>query len=199
MSCFGCDMIFFHSRSVLAARFSVQLSGDKGHIMAVYLFTLHTYRSWMPNHQRGYVQRGQGVHGTDIQMHQAYVERARGRAVRLDGAMCRVVIAASRQACEKFDWRCHMIAVVWSHVHVLVSWHGYRDWQSVRSLLKRTVTQRLNEHAGEKRQWLSRAGSRKRVRDRGHFDHLVTRYLPSHQKYGGLIWAEGLGDMARSQ
>jgi hypothetical protein len=42
----------------------------------------------------------------------------------------------------------------------------------------------------EKRTWLSEGGSRKRVSNQEHFDHLVGTYLPQH---GGWKWSEERG------
>jgi len=165
--------------------------------MAVYLFTLHTYRSWMPDHAQGFVQPRRGILPTDPEMARHYEQRARGAAVRLDRAMCEAVVATVRQACERFGWRCHAVTAVWSHIHVLISWTGFRDPLKVRGLLKRTLTRALNEQAGCKKQWFARRGSRKRVRDRVHFEHLMTRYLPDHRRYGGVFWSDREGDVAR--
>ena len=165
--------------------------------MPVYLFTLHTYRSWMPANRRGYVRRKAGcslpgVLPPDSEMHQRYADRARGpAAVRLDRLQCCVAVDAVRAACDRYGWRCHAAVAVWSHVHALISWPGFHDTAQVRKLLKRTITQGLNRdsvHAPQR--ILSAAGSRKRVKDRSHFDHLMQCYLPSHQRYAGVLWRE---------
>ena len=36
--------------------------------------------------------------------------------------------------------------------------------------------------------WFVRGGSRKRVKDRDHLDHLLDTYLPDHR---GVFWREG--------
>ena len=111
--------------------------------MAVYLFTFHAYRSWLPNHRRGYVRRHQGILPTDATMSDIYVRRARFDAVRFTPAMAQVIIERAQQACTQYDWRCHCITVVWSHVHVLMSWRGFRAFESVRAMLRRELTRSL--------------------------------------------------------
>jgi hypothetical protein len=37
--------------------------------------------------------------------------------------------------------------------------------------------------------WFVKEGSRKWVRSRGHFDYLLTEYLPDHP---GVFWREGM-------
>ena len=42
----------------------------------------------------------------------------------------------------------------------------------------------------ERREWFVEGGSRKRVKDRAHFDYLVTTYLPRHR---GWKWSSEKG------
>jgi len=68
---------------------------------------------------------------------------------------------------------------------------------AVKQSLTRTLNRTLGPRAGlpaamegreaERRKWFSGGASRKRVRDRDHFDYLMTDYLPSHR---GAFWRE---------
>ncbi len=145
----------------------------------------------MPDHPRGYVRRGTGILKPDSDAATAYNAVARDERIVFDDPRCAQIIEAVRDLCERKRWRLHGVTVVWTHVHVLVSWQGYIDSARVRAVLKRAITTWLRDVAGERRRWLSRAGSVKRVRDRKHFNHLMQRYLPAHRRYGGRQWYEG--------
>lgn len=157
--------------------------------MPVYLFTLHAYRSWMPDRERGYVRRGEGLLESDPQMAKAYECRATQELVEFDDELQRLMIEAVLESCEHQNYRLHFVATETSHVHILVSWKSDKKWKVVRRGLRSSLTRKLNEEI-EKRDWFSRGGSRKRVKDRKHFDYLVERYLPRHS---GWKWNEGKG------
>jgi len=88
---------------------------------------------------------------------------------------------------QKF--RSHYLATDRTHFHALVSWSIERDWKTVRAKLRESLTRRLNREL-HRQDWFSKSPSRKRVRDRRHFDYLVNVYLSKHS---GLKWCEGLG------
>ncbi len=157
--------------------------------MAVYLFTLHTYRSWMPDHKRGYVKRKQGILSTDEDRAEAYTRRANHERFLLTGDHCDTVIATTIATCGKYHWQPHAIIVVPNHLHVLISWRGYHKLESIRALLKRALTQTLRQHLPDPRQPVfSRAGSIKRVKHPAHYQHLMRHYLPAHGRYRGKLW-----------
>ncbi len=183
--------------------------------MPCYLFTYHAYRSWMPDRPRGYVRRGQGIRPADESMAQKYRRSAKHDAVVFHEHVQRSLIGAALEACEHQGYRAHFIATDPTHVHLLVSWETDRSWHRVRSKLKESMTRCLNQSfnsrdpTGRRRTnersaarsadrrpaashgpWFSRGASRKRLRDRQHFEYLVREYLPSH---AGLAWHEGVG------
>jgi len=158
--------------------------------MAVYLFTLHAYRSWMPDHRRGYVRRGQGILKSDTQQKRAYEARAVHDRMIFDNDLCRQIAQAVPELCRKRRWRLHGMAVVWTHLHVVVSWRPFVEARRARALLKHAITIRLRDHRGGQRKWLAGGGSVKRVRDRRHLDYLLQSYLPAHRRYGGVRWFE---------
>jgi REP element-mobilizing transposase RayT len=101
----------------------------------------------------------------------------------------RLLIDEVHVACRCQIYRCHFVATEPTHIHVLVSWPDDRPWERARTGLKTSLTRRLNRHA-QRRSWFCEGASRKRLKDRGHFDYLVGEYLPSH---GGWKWQEGEG------
>ena len=82
-----------------------------------------------------------------------------------------------------------------SHLHVLESWRDERVWEKMRNSLRTSLTRKLNELFG-RRNWFSESASRKRVRDRDHYDHLVNTYLPDHP---GWKWSPQFGPYLKHQ
>jgi len=93
------------------------------------------------------------------------------------------VIAASMRR-----FRLHAVATEPTHLHILVSWSDDRTFEVLRRGLRESISRRLN--SAYRRRWLEQGGSRKQVRDRAHFNHLMNEYLPKHR---GWKWREGLG------
>ncbi|MHC4401879.1 MAG: hypothetical protein ACYTG0_19580 [Planctomycetota bacterium] len=158
--------------------------------MPVYLFTFHAYRSWKADNPRGYVQEGQGIQPPSASLAQYRDECAAQPEVRFEKTHQEVLIWIAHDACARRGWRLHFAATDPTHVHILLSWRSREPWRNVRKRLKNLAALMLGkkELGRPGRKWLSRKGSRKRVRDREHFDYLVNRYLPSHR---GLKWREG--------
>lgn len=156
--------------------------------MAVYLFTYHAYRSWMPDKSKGYVRRGEGVLPPDAVMAKRYATAARAAPVTFDIRMRHVIIDAVRQSCEARNWRLHQVCATSTHVHILISWRGFIDWKHTSDTLKRHVGIALSKALGRRGPWFSRGQSAKRVTDRAHFNHLMRTYLPNHR--GAAFWRE---------
>ena len=157
--------------------------------MAVYLFTYHAYRSWNANNSRGYVRKGQGVLAPDAARALQYNRSAKEPPARFSAEYQQVMLWILADACQRREWRLHRVATETSHVHVLVSWRDFLTWQKVRGKLKNLMSRELGRQSSlPGRRWFSGGASRKRVRDRQHFDYLMTKYLPRHN---GLVWKEG--------
>ena len=155
--------------------------------MAVYLFAFHAYRSWMPDRRQGYVRRGEGVRPTDPEMAARYEGDARHEAVVFTPEVQALLVAAAQSLCALKDWRLHQVMTDRTHVHTLLSWRGVVPWSSVRRALKYRYTSDLNGALDGSRVWFSESGSRKRVRDRRHYDFLMDAYLPKHD---GVYWRD---------
>lgn len=157
--------------------------------MPVYLFTIHAYRSWMPDRPQGYVRRREGILPTDRIMAAKYARVASETVIEFDDEVQRALIDETLTASKTQDLRCHDIATDATHVHLLVSWTTEKNSAAVRKSLKTSLTQRLNRDF-QKRTWFSRSGSRKPVKDQSHFDYLIQTYLPDHS---GWKWSESTG------
>jgi REP element-mobilizing transposase RayT len=103
--------------------------------------------------------------------------------------MQHVLILGCADVCANRGWRLHAVATEPSHVHLIVSWKQFIPWQEVRQRIKNVLSYLLGRVMSQNgRQWFVREGSRKRVLDREHFDHLIRQYFPRHR---GLSWREG--------
>ncbi|MEX2171280.1 MAG: hypothetical protein WD851_18310 [Pirellulales bacterium] len=157
--------------------------------MPCYLFSYHTYRSWMPDRPQGYVQRGNGILPCDPRMADLYCEAATYDEALLNEEHQIIIVERLRGAVNHIGCRLHFVATEPTHIHMLVSWRDERPWQLKRTSLKRSITIELKARFDD-RPWLSNGSSRKRVKDQQHFDYLVTKYLPDHS---GWKWCEVRG------
>ena len=157
--------------------------------MAVYFFTLHAYRSWRPDHKRGYVRRDEGILPPDPERAAEYDEKAKQEPVIFDAQMQSVMIAGAFDICSRRDWRLHAVGFEPNHVHLLISWHEFLEWLEVRAKLKTLLSLFLGRLVNEQgRSWFVDGGSRKRVINRRHFDYLIETYIPKHSEQK---WFEG--------
>lgn len=99
-----------------------------------------------------------------------------------------IIIRTTAEFCARRKYRFHGSGNDDSHTHLLLSWRGYSSWHEVMRRLKNVLSLQLNRELNIKRQWFVRGGSRKRVRDDKHLDHLLDKYFPDHP---GLFWCEG--------
>ena len=141
----------------------------------------------MPDRKQGFVRRGRGIQPPDEELADQYRHNARHDSVVFDHRIQSVMIEEVQIACEKQHCRLHAAATDSTHLHALVSWSSQRTWMNVRSGIKSSLTRRLNRTNVRPGHWFSRSASRKRVRDRDHFDHLIQEYLPKHD---GAQWYE---------
>ena len=156
------------------------------------MFTFHAYRSWLPDHKRGYVQRGKGILSRDPEMAENYGRRANFDRVRFSIEDCQTLLQTADDECRRPSrrWRLHLGVGVFNHLHLIVSWENYADAKRAKAVFHRALTVCLRDahDAPLGQPFLARGGSVKRVRDRAHFDYLCKVYLPSHRKYGGILF-----------
>jgi REP element-mobilizing transposase RayT len=157
--------------------------------MPCYLFTYHTYGSWLPDHPKGFVIRKAGVQLTHVALAQTYRQRMTQSEVALLEKHQLTVIKAIQAAAKHIGCRAHFVATNPTHIHVLTSWRDNKGWKQKRNSYKRRITISLKSEF-EQRNWLSDNASRNRVSDREHFVYLMTTYLPGHR---GSKWSERTG------
>ena len=168
--------------------------------MPCYLFTFHGYGTQLPDSSsgyvsrdfvrpRGYVQCREGLLAPDANMATYYRRNLLHDPVSFSHLMQEQMLAAAIEAFRFQELRGHYIATESTHIHLLVSWRSNAAWQLVRRRLANSLTRRLDREF-ERRPWFAKQPSRKQVRDRRHFDYLMTTYMP---KLSGLKWREGQG------
>ena len=158
--------------------------------MPCYLFTYHTYGSWLPDRPQGYVRRGDGILPQDRELSALYRSLMTQGAVTIGEEVQLTVIETLREAAPHVDCRVHAVATDDQHIHLLVSWTDeQRDWKPTRASFKKSVTLKLKS-THDLKKWFSRDASRNRVNDRTHFEYLVNSYLPKHR---GWKWDERVG------
>jgi len=145
--------------------------------MPVYLFTYHGHYTWSADRSSGYVRRGEGILPPDEDTADLYNRQAKHDPTYFDDDIQQHLIDAVLTACEYQNLRLHAAATEPTHIHILVSWDYERDWKIVRAKVRESLTRHLNkvypERKKRNRPWFSRGGSRKRVRDRDHFNYLL--------------------------
>ena len=155
----------------------------------VYFFTYHAYRSWMPDHKRGFVKEGEGYLPPNPKLAKAYRDVAKFPPVEFDHDTEKLLIEVAQDVCGRRDWHFHGGATEPSHFHALVSWRGNHRWQDVRGKIRNILSLELSKRAGTTgRPWFVQKASRKRVRDRDHFDYLMKTYIL--KKHRGWRWTE---------
>ncbi|WP_442484652.1 hypothetical protein [Aeoliella sp. SH292] len=158
--------------------------------MPCYLFTFHTYGSWLPDRPRGFVRRHAGLLAQNKDLADVYRGQMVHGTVSLADEVQLAIIATLLKASPHVDCRPHSIATDNNHIHLLVSWKNEeRGWEQTRSSFKKSMTLEL-KGLDSSHKWLSRDASRKQIQDRDHFDYLVNSYLPDHR---GWKWDERVG------
>jgi hypothetical protein len=143
----------------------------------------------MPDRKRGYVKRKKGILASDDLMADMYRSVMTQDMVEFTGETQLAIIDTVLESRSKQGFECYYIATEVSHAHLLVGWCDERTWRRMRSIIKSSLTRALSDTFG-RREWFVEGGSRKRVKDRKHFEYLVSKYLPQH---GGWKWCPERG------
>ena len=150
--------------------------------MPVYHFTLHAYRSWRPDHPRGYTKKGVGYQVSDEDQAEFYDQNAKQDAVLFDDQIQREILALAHSICEQEGWKLELAGFDETPTHLVVSWTEFVRWENVDRRLKNLLVLKLNRlHSTPGKRWFVRRHSApRRVKDRKHFNRLCDKYLPDH-------------------
>jgi REP element-mobilizing transposase RayT len=141
-----------------------------------YFFTWHTYGTWLPGDERGWVKYHRGDQLPDERKRIDAAARMREGAVLLDLEQRQMVETTINDHCKLRGWTLHVVNCRSNHVHVVLSADEHPD--VVRSQLKAWCTKRLkhlediratartegNLGAG-RRNWWGERGSRRYIND----------------------------------
>ena len=162
--------------------------------MPCYLFTYHSYLSWMPDNERGFVRKGMGIQQASQELAEEYHRASAHPPVLFEHETQRFLIEVALDVCTRRDWRMHGAATETTHVHLVVSWKDESLWQDVRGKIKNIMSLELSNRASSTgRPWFVKKASRRRICDTDHFRYLVDVYLPQHR---GWRWFEHKGWMS---
>jgi hypothetical protein len=112
--------------------------------MPVYHFTEHAYRSWRPDHPRGYTKKGFGYLPSDPDAADEYDNAAAQDPALFDDEIQREILALTYQICEEEGWRLEGAVFDPTHTHLAISWMRYIPWEEVQRRLKNLLTFKLN-------------------------------------------------------
>src|SRR3954469_18426954 len=112
--------------------------------MPVYHLTLHSYRSWRPDHPRGYTKRGKGYQPPDPEAARRYDKRAKQDAAKFEREVQALLIRFAHDFCARRKYRLHGVGNEEGHVHLALSWRGFSDWHEVMRRLKNVLSLNLN-------------------------------------------------------
>lgn len=148
--------------------------------MPVYHFTYHAYGTWLPDKTKGYTRHDADIRPSDAGMARYYRANMAERPAAFTPRIQRALLDEFLTACDRQSYQPHAAAADKSHLHILVAWRTTRAWLRVRAGLQHSMSRRLNRDFG-KRTWFVAHPSRKRVKDRAHYDYLVNTYFPRHR------------------
>jgi hypothetical protein len=138
---------------------------------------------------RGCVKRNQGILASDVAMSSLYRLAMTDDVVNFGSEIQLAVIDAVLESHEKQRFQCYYIATEDTHAHILIGWRDERLWRTLRAILKSSLSRALNK-SFRRREWFAEGTSRKRLKNRTHFDYLISKYLPKHK---GWKWSPERG------
>ena len=118
----------------------------RGAYVAVYHFTLHAYRSWRPDHPRGYTLKGDGYLPPDSIQADQYDARASQDGVIFDDDTQKRILLITHEICERDGWRLDAAGFDPTHTHLLICWRRFLKWEYVDQRLKNLLALKLNRH-----------------------------------------------------
>jgi len=159
--------------------------------MPFYHFTIHAYRSWRPDHPRGYTKKGEGYQPSDPKKARRYDDSAKQDAVLFDRQTQQEILTIAHTTCEEEGWRLEAAGFDESHTHLVVGWRGFVSWEEVDRRLKNLLVLKLNRNheTPGKRWFVRRHGAPRRVKNEDHLNYLKDVYLPDHP---GIFWKRGM-------
>lgn len=152
--------------------------------MPVYLFNIHGYKTWMPNHPRGYTRKGEGVFAPDEKMNQHYEDKSHFDEIRFNDARQRLLVDTAIEVCTNVGVRLYYAVCVSTHLHVLVGWSDDRKWEPIYDRIKKVAALKLARSEGVSgRRWFAHRRNGTPICTPDHFAYHMMEYLPGHRGY----------------
>ncbi|MDB5322896.1 MAG: hypothetical protein JWN40_4527 [Phycisphaerales bacterium] len=168
--------------------------------MPVYFLTVHAYRSWREDHPKGYIQRDEGLKEPAPRLAAWRANHAHFPEARFDPTMQELLHKVIQECAIEKQIKLHACSTTPTHVHPLISFqspactcgasaaHCHKNCPAktraddVTTRMKRKMGQqlaKLKQTSG--RPYFSRGWDTRPVKNKKHFDYLVTEYLPKHE------------------
>ena len=97
--------------------------------------------------------------------------RMRDETVYLQSRERAFIEATIPELCERGGWHFHACAAELNHIHVLLKADSRVHGKRIRALLKRWLTQALNQRLGQRRTWWAEGGSNRVIHDVAYLEN----------------------------
>ncbi|MBL8867232.1 MAG: transposase [Planctomycetia bacterium] len=144
-----------------------------------YHITWHTYGSWLPGDDKGWVKRDvPGIQPPDSELRSQVEDDLAHERPLLTDEQRAIVEETIREECRIRSWTLHAVNVRSNHVHIVVS--SDRKPEEVMHQLKSWSSRKLNEQVGAKTRWWAYHGSTKWIVDQAYLANAI-RYVLERQ------------------
>lgn len=91
--------------------------------MPAYHLVFHSFGSWLPDHPEGYVERKTSTrHPRNPNLGRSYKAAMTNDVIFFDTTQQALLLRTCCESLPKYDLGVHAVAVVDSHIHLVVSW-----------------------------------------------------------------------------
>ncbi len=157
--------------------------------MPVYHLVFHSFGSWLPDQQEGYHNRKQAFRQhPNAGLAHYYRSLIQNQNLCFSDAQQKTLLHQCLEFDQILSCHVHAVAVVSTHVHLVIGWSNDSSVLQMKSKIKQRLTYILNKDAQKKSgQWFSRGAGVNKILDMNHMIKLVKQYIPHH---GENMWIE---------
>jgi REP element-mobilizing transposase RayT len=146
-----------------------------------YHLTWHTYGTWLPGDERGWVDKRK----PEIQAGSRALRRhAKSlmvqEAVLLTRKQRRIVGHVIRKHCQIRGWTLHALNVLATHLHAVIT--APIDPEKARSELKAWCSRRLNENRGAMQEWWAGGGDIEEIGNETYLENAIVYVLEKQEE-----------------
>ena len=137
-----------------------------------YHITWHTYGTWLPGDERGWVDRRRPeIQAGSTALRKHAKSLLVQEPVSLTVEQRRIVGREMRKHCRIRKWTLHALNVLPTHVHAVLT--AAVDPATARSQFKAWCSQRLNQHKGTQQEWWVGGGDIQEIEDGVYLQNAV--------------------------